>query len=952
MWSGRIYATEKDNAMHRFLTQIIASLFVIVLMTEFGHSVAPTPEAIQQFKAEGRWEEVMATLKAFRDSGGCHPVENTEFTSGRFNQKLAAGAQAVDTIFVPVILVDFPDFRYNTLSYPKPGGGAQTSPAIGTPQAFDSILFSRKGQPGGNPTGSMTDYYFENSYGKIVLTGVIYGWFTMPKNYSYYVGSNGGMGGGGKTLAQDAVITARDLGVDFTRYDNNADSSIDGIIVIHAGPGAETGAYGIWSHRSSFPTVYLPNGKYAQAYTMNPEEYGSSVHPIGVFCHEYGHILGLPDLYDRTDTLSQGLGAWSLMASGNYNGNSRVPAHFDAWCKKRLGFIAPTSHLITQGTNLFHTPIPQVESEPFVYWLTPFVGSSEYFLIENRQWYGFDSVLPGEGMCIYHVDESMPDNDNSARYKVALVQADGLNSLANGKYNGDYGDPFPGTSQNRNWHDLSIPNSRFNIGSQTQIAAWNISKSDSIMYADLDTRWSRPRVILSGPDSLLFTDAAPDGNGNGILEAGETITFSFGVRNYMRNVYTTTATLTCGEPNLTLLNNGVTINGLVSTDPSPKRPIVPIKFQIPPDWQTLNVGFTLGLVMDSISGGGDKTWNTTFTFMKPLGRTQIILVDDDKNVRNYETRYSNALIGFGLPFVIWNKGTQGSPLPVNLAPYKHVIWFTGNEANGGLLNLTDITTLKTFMDAGGNVCIASVKAPSQIWNADSSFLKKYFHSRIDGATPLDVTVAVYEGIPGNAVSDQLTVGIHSPPVTYVNSILTPINGGVPTFTFKDDANAGNYGNGGVIFAGSYRSVLLSFGPEFLVETSFPFTMKPLDTLVARVLNFFNGRTTTGVDDVDGEILPDGFTLLQNYPNPFNPSTTIAYTIPASNNGRPQRTTIIVYNLIGQEVGMLADRVEGPGVYQVSWDGSTSSGSAVASGTYFYRISHGDWSASKKMILLK
>jgi hypothetical protein len=587
-----------------------------------------------------------------------------------------------------------------------------------------------------------------------------------------------------------------------------------------------------------------------------------------------------------------------------------------------------------------------------VYWLTPSAGSTEYFLIENRQWYGFDSTLPGEGLCIYHVDESMPNNNNPAHYKVALVQADGQNALAFGGSTGDYGDPFPGTSQNRNWHDLSIPNSRLYNSSQTQIAAWNISNSDSIMYADLDTRWSRPRVVLSGPDSLKFTDTASGGNGNGIPEAGETISFTFSVRNFMRSPYATTATLTCSEPNITILNNNVAVSGVLDPlDPNPKGPVVPIRFQIPPDWQTLNVSFTLRLVMDSTLAGGDKTWNTSFTFTKALGRTRIILVDDD-NGKTIETRYGNVLTGLGLPFAIWNKKTQFSPQPVNLAPYKHVIWFTGNETGGGTINATDIATLKAYMDAGGNVCVASVNAPSQIWATDSTFMKNYFRSRTDGTTPIDVTVAVYEGIPGNVVSDQLTVGLQTAPVTYVNSILTPINGGVPTFTFKDDAGDGNYGNGGVIYSGSYRSVLLSFAPEFLLESSFPIVMKPLDTLVARILNFFNDRAATGVDDVDGKIIPESFALQQNYPNPFNPSTTIAYTIPATDNGRLKRTTITVYNLIGQEVATIVDRVEGPGVYQVSWDGSTRAGTGVASGTYFYRLSHGDWSASKKMILLK
>jgi hypothetical protein len=93
-------------------------------------------------------------------------------------------------------------------------------------------------------------------------------------------------------------------------------------------------------------------------------------------------------------------------------------------------------------------------------------------------------------------------------------------------------------------------------------------------------------------------------------------------------------------------------------------------------------------------------------------------------------------------------------------------------------------------------------------------------------------------------------------------------------------------------------------------------------------------------------VPDRFALSQNYPNPFNPSTVISYTIPAGT--RSQRTTIIVYNLVGQTVATLADRVEGPGQYVVNWD----TRGRVASGTYYYRLIHGDETLSRKMVLLK
>ncbi len=937
----------------RFNALLIASI-CLVLATS-AYAVAPAPGAVEQFKAEGRWDEIVAQLKAFRDAGGCQPVENTIFSSGRFAQRIAASPAAVETLYVPVILVDFPDFKYNQLSYPKPTGGTQSSPAVGTQPMFDSILFSIKGQPGANPTGSMTDYYLENSYGKVFLTGDVYGWFTMEENYSTYVGNNNGLSGGA-TLAHDAVVKASSLGVDFTKYDNDGNGSIDGVVVIHAGPGAETNAYGIWSHRSDMVYTPLPNNKYALAYTINPEEFFSAVSPIGVFCHEYGHVLGLPDLYDTdgSHTQSEGLGGWSLMASGNYNNNSKSPAHFDPWCKHKLGFIDIYAHqLLPSSANLYQAAIPQIETEPFVYYMATVSGGAlEYFLIENRQHAGFDTGLPGEGLCIYHIDELKANNNDPTHYKVALLQADGFNQLAFSGSRGDNADTYPGASNNRNWHDLSVPNSKFYDGSQTQFAAWNISNSDSVMYADLDCRWSRPWVRLFGPDSISFADNAPGGNGNGIPEAGETISFSFGVRNFMRGAYKTTATLTCVDQSLVIQNPSVILDGFLSpSNPNSTGPVTPIMIEIPSDWETKNVSFGLKLDMDSTLAGGDTTWHASFNFKKALGRVQILLVDDD-NGKSWENQYKRALDSLGLPYSVWTKTTQSNPLSADLAPYRNVFWFTGNEVGGGVIDDIDIAAMKAHMNAGKNVCVAGVLAPQQIWSTDSTFMKDYFHCRANGTTPEDAVVSVYDGVPGNGLSNQLTVGISSAPVTYVNTILTPLSGGVPTFTFKDEFGSGNYGNGGVIYSGTHRSILLSFAPEFLVSATVPVTLQPIDTLLARMLNFFATGVAAGVDDDDPNSLPSEFALSQNYPNPFNPTTTIAYTIPYNSPVRPTRTTLKVYNVMGQEVATIVDRIEGSGTFKADWDGMTTSGGRATSGVYFYRLSHGELKATKKMVLLK
>jgi hypothetical protein len=100
-------------------------------------------------------------------------------------------------------------------------------------------------------------------------------------------------------------------------------------------------------------------------------------------------------------------------------------------------------------------------------------------------------------------------------------------------------------------------------------------------------------------------------------------------------------------------------------------------------------------------------------------------------------------------------------------------------------------------------------------------------------------------------------------------------------------------------------------------------------------------------DPDGNPLPKWFALRQNYPNPFNPTTTIEYTIP-----RSQYVRLAVYNILGQEVGVLVDGRESAGSHTVQWNGQDERGQTMASGIYFYRLATPNLTETKKMLLLK
>lgn len=108
-----------------------------------------------------------------------------------------------------------------------------------------------------------------------------------------------------------------------------------------------------------------------------------------------------------------------------------------------------------------------------------------------------------------------------------------------------------------------------------------------------------------------------------------------------------------------------------------------------------------------------------------------------------------------------------------------------------------------------------------------------------------------------------------------------------------------------------------------------------------------GRVPTDINDNISNELPTRFELHQNYPNPFNPSTEISFTIPEKT-----KLKLIIYNILGEEVRLLADKQFTTGSHTVTWDGTDNNGGKVTSGMYFYSLETEQQKSSKKMILLK
>lgn len=423
-------------------------------------AMPPSPDLAAR---AARNEALAARLKAFERNAKMRGV-NAPGRLRSIDARDASGAAGVPSRNVAsatgrlrtlALLVDFAD-----------------SPHLVEASIFDDLLFADVFGP-----TSVRGYFREISYGTPDTRGLLdvvtddlpsdIGWIRLPGTLASYVsGGNYGTGsypGNAQKMVEDAVAAA-DPTIDFSVYDADADGFVENLVVVHAGIGAEyTGSSShIWSHQWTTSQALLVDGVRVSTYSTGPEYWRTPGDmTVGVFAHEIGHILGLPDLYDR-DYSSGGVGNWSLMGSGSWNGDSGdSPARLDAWSAARLGWLQPT---VVDGpvTSQTLTAVNASRTGGAVQ-VFPAAGGGEYFLIENRQQTGTDAALPGAGLLIWHIDEAQLGlgalNDDETHKLVDLEEAGGVQDL-DLPWPGGFGssdDPFPGTAGARLFSDATMP---------------------------------------------------------------------------------------------------------------------------------------------------------------------------------------------------------------------------------------------------------------------------------------------------------------------------------------------------------------------------------------------------------------------------------------------------------------------------------------------------------------
>ena len=343
-----------------------------------------------------------------------------------------------------------------------------------------------------NMTGSVRDYYYDNSNQIFDPHFDILGPVDVAFTSIYPQSTNR------VDPIFKAALNAVDSLVNFADYDADGDGTVDMVFFLVAGYSANYGGNNegyLWPHMyylyNETPRDGVRFGLYACSTEIAGwEGYYSDVNGIGTFCHEFGHVLGLPDLYDTDYSDSGGEsrnpGEWSIMAGGSGGNFGRNPVGYSLYERYALGFTTPTT--LSAG-GLYEMQPLDLSNEGY---RLNTLNQDEFFLIENRQAGKWDRFLPGHGLMVARVDSSdvrvwwqNTVNCNPNRMYYELLRA---------RYSGEDSefDPFPGAAGITSITNFTNPN----------LMTWDRTFNDFII-TDIEEIGGTVTFKLS-PDSLIL----------------------------------------------------------------------------------------------------------------------------------------------------------------------------------------------------------------------------------------------------------------------------------------------------------------------------------------------------------------------------------------------------------------------------------------------------------------
>lgn len=408
------------------------------------------------------------------------------------------------------ILVEFPE----TDEHPQGRRFEMEDPR----QLFDDML-NKPGYSHQGATGSVHDYFHASSDGQFDLTFDVYGPVTMEKDYTFYSTKINGEDLNAWNMAMEGCRAIDDQ-VDFTQYDRDGDGIIDNVYIFYAGPGAATGgdpATSVWQHASDVEKItgqhfefdgvrlnhYACSNEYRDVRNDLTGAVTRQTEGIGTVCHEFSHVMGLPDLYDTRGRGTVTPGTWSLMDTGCHLNDSRTPPLYSAyeraemeWLKLRTGGTVPETVTLQ--------PLGAVSAG----YRIDCNAVDEYFVIENRQQSGWDAYLPGHGMLIWHINY-MADywKANQVNTLPGSPGADIVRANGNTDYSQMDANTFPGASRVTSFTDEGYPNMRSYNGTRTNAPITDIREAGGVVTFEVCRRVDH----LDRVTGVVVTDVTPTG---------------------------------------------------------------------------------------------------------------------------------------------------------------------------------------------------------------------------------------------------------------------------------------------------------------------------------------------------------------------------------------------------------------------------------------------------------
>ena len=312
-----------------------------------------------------------------------------------------------------IILVDFPDVPF------LDGNVLQTW----------TDIVNKSGYADNGAMGSVSDYFYDQSYGQFRLMFDVVGPVTAAQDHDYY-GDNidwgdptGWFDQNVGELVEEACRGVSDK-VSFADYDWDGDGEVEEVYILYAGHGENDywnrDSTVIWPHMATlmydwegYEEGLMLQGVRINTYACSNEiNRSGSLAGMGTFCHEFSHCLGLPDMYNTEDGSSV-LGRYDLMDQGNYNGNSWCPVGYSSYERYSSGWLEPVpvddvksitiapENLTRDLMTAFIRPLHEYP-DAFIYHTSE--DASDYYLIEYRKKESWDTYIPRAGLLAWHID--------------------------------------------------------------------------------------------------------------------------------------------------------------------------------------------------------------------------------------------------------------------------------------------------------------------------------------------------------------------------------------------------------------------------------------------------------------------------------------------------------------------------------------------------------------------